>query len=347
MEGEGLDKRVIDLRSDTVTKYSPGMKEAMIRAEVGDDVLGDDPTVLLFEKKMAELLGKEDALYVVSGTMANLLALISQTKPGDEVLLDRNSHIFNYEAAGSAVIGGLQLHPFDGTGGFLPVDELPSVVRPDNFHYPRTSLVCVENTHNRGGGMIYPFDMIKEVSGFAAEFNLKLHMDGARLANAVVVTGIPFIRWAELADSVNICFSKGLGAPVGSVLVSDAETIKRARDWRKRLGGGWRQAGLLAAACLYAIENNVERLGEDHTKAARIADTISADPRFALVYPVQTNIVIFEVIDVSIEIESFVSKLAQVGIRCLPFGGRRIRMVTHMDISFDDITYFEKTFSGI
>ena len=218
-----MDKKVVDLRSDTVTRYSEGMKEAMMRAEVGDDVLGDDPTVLRFEKSMAELLGKEDALYVVSGTMANLLALISQTKQGDEVLLDRNSHIFNYEAAGSAVIGGLQLHPFDGMGGFLPIDELPSAVRPDNFHYPRTSMVCVENTHNRGGGAVYPFGLIEEVSGFAKEFNLRLHMDGARLANAVVATGIPFSKWADLADSVNICFSKSLGAPVGSVLVSDRE----------------------------------------------------------------------------------------------------------------------------
>jgi threonine aldolase len=342
-----LDRRVIDLRSDTVTRYSPGMKDAMMRAEVGDDVLGDDPTVLLFEKRMAELLGKEAALYVVSGTMANLLALISQTKPGDEVLLDRNSHIFNYEAAGSAVIGGLQLHPFDGIGGFLPVDKLPSAVRPDNFHYPNTSLVCVENTHNRGGGAIYPFDAMKEVSRFAEEFNLRLHMDGARLANAVVATGIPFSKWAELADSVNICFSKGLGAPVGSVLVSDAETVKRARDWRKRLGGGWRQAGLLAAACLYAIDNNVERLAEDHTKASRIGDVIDADPRFKLVYPIETNIVIFEVVDDSIMIDDFIDKLALARVLCLPFGGRRIRMVTHMDISFDDINYFEKTFSGI
>ncbi|MCD6378861.1 aminotransferase class I/II-fold pyridoxal phosphate-dependent enzyme [bacterium] len=323
------------------------MKDAMMRAEVGDDVLGDDPTVLLFERRMAELLGKEEALYVVSGTMANLLAVISQTKPGDEVLLDRNSHIFNYEAAGSAVIGGLQLHPFDGIGGFLPVDELPSAVRPDNFHYPHTSLVCVENTHNRGGGAIYPFDAMKEVSSFAAEYNLRLHLDGARLANAVVATGIPFSEWAELADSVNICFSKGLGAPVGSVLVSDAETIKRARDWRKRLGGGWRQAGLLAAACLYAIDNNVERLAEDHTKASRIAEVIEADPRFKLVYQIETNIVIFEVVDDSIVIDDFIDKLALEGVLCLHFGGRKIRMVTHMDISFDDINYFEKTFSGI
>lgn len=335
------------MRSDTVTRCSPGMKEAMCEAEVGDDVLGDDPTVELFEERIAKLLGKEKALFVISGTMANLLALISQTRPGDEVLLDRNSHIFNYEAAGSAVIGGLQLHPFDGSGGFLPVDELPLAVRPDNFHYPRTSLVCVENTHNRGGGTIYPFDELKDISSFAAEFNLRTHMDGARLANAVIASGIPFDRWARLADSVNVCFSKGLGAPVGSVIASDAETIKRARDWRKRLGGGWRQAGHLAAACLYAIDHNIERLTEDHEKASRIAEVIKADPRFKLVYRVETNIVIFEITDNSIDADSVVSKLAKSGILCLPFGGRKIRMVTHLDISFEDIEYFEKVFPGI
>ncbi len=342
-----MKKRLIDLRSDTVTRPSPAMKERMLSAELGDDVLGDDPTVIELEERMARLTGKEAAIYVVSGTMANLLGVISQTRPGDEVLLDRNCHIFNYEAGGSAVIGGVQLHPFDSPDGFLPVEELPDAVRPDNIHHPRTSLVSVENTHNRAGGSIYPFEMMKEVYQFACDHGLRVHLDGARLANAVAETGIPFDQWAALAHSVNICFSKGLGAPVGSVLISDRETVTRAKYWRKRLGGGWRQAGVLAAACLYAIENNVEPLREDHLKAKRIAEFIKKLPGFELLRAPDTNIVIFQVVDSSIDACRLVGQLEEKGILCLNFGGNKIRMVTHLDISFDDIDYFENNFPGI
>lgn len=342
-----MSDRVIDLRSDTVTRPSAGMKERMFSAELGDDVLGDDPTVIELEKRMAELLGKEEAVYVVSGTMANLLGLLSQTRRGDEVLMDRNCHIFNYEAAGSAVIGGLQLHPFDRPDGFLPMEKLGTAVRPDNIHHPRTSLVTVENTHNRGGGSIYPFEMMKEVFEFAEERGLRVHLDGARLANAVAETGIPFEKWGALAHSINICFSKGLGAPAGSILVSDRDTIKKARYWRKRIGGGWRQAGLLAAACLYAIENNVERLREDHRKALRIARFIRNLPGFEMDRGPDTNIVIFEVVDRSIQVDRLVAELERKGILCMAFGGTRIRMVTHLDISFDDIDYLENNFPGI
>jgi len=339
-----LKKRIVDLRSDTVTRPSAGMKEAMMKAPLGDDVLGDDPTVKLLEERIASLLGKEAAIYVASGTMANLLALISQTSPGDEVIMDRNCHIFNYEAAGSAVIGGLQLHPLESERGFLPVDEIPSAVRPDNIHHPRTSLICVENTHNRGGGGIYPFDEMEEVHLLAGRHGLRVHLDGARLANAVVASGIPFRRWASLADSVNICFSKGLGAPVGSALVSDSKTVKKARYWRKRLGGGWRQAGILAAACHYALDNNVERMADDHARASRVAELIEADPRFELAFPVQTNIVIFGVSDPGVDPARFASDLCDRGILCLAIGGRRIRMVTHLDVSSEDIEYFEEVF---
>ncbi len=339
-----MKNKTVDLRSDTVTRPSAAMKEVMMKAPLGDDVLGDDPTVKLLEERIASLLGKEAAIYVASGTMANLLALISQTSPGDEIILERNCHIFNYEAASSAVIGGVQLHPLDSERGFLPVEEIPGAVRPDNIHHPRTSMICVENTHNRGGGGIYPFDEMKEVRRLAGEHGLRVHLDGARLPNAVVASGIPFDRWAALADSVNICFSKGLGAPVGSALVSDSKTIEKARYWRKRLGGGWRQAGILAAACLYALDNNVERMAEDHARAARIAELIEADSRFKLAFPAQTNIVIFEVDDQSVDPARLAGDLCDRGILCLAIGGRRIRMVTHLDVSSEDIEYFEKVF---
>jgi threonine aldolase len=337
----GMPERIIDLRSDTVTKPSPEMREAIAWAEVGDDVLGDDPTVRRLEERMAELLGKDAALFVPSGTMANTLSLISQTVPGDEVILDRNCHIFNYEAGGASAIGGLQLLTMEGEGGLLPLDLLPSAVRPANVHHPRTAAVAVENTHNRAGGRIYPFDQIEAVSSFAREQGLRLHIDGARLANASVKTGIPFERYGALADSVTFCFSKGLGAPVGSVLMSDAKTIERARHWRKRLGGGMRQVGILAAACLYALDNNINRLAVDHEKAHRIGEIIESIHRFELVFPVETNIVIFRHADDSGDIEQLKADLEREGVLALTFGGRFMRMVTHLDVPDDAVSRLE------
>jgi len=337
----GMPERIIDLRSDTVTKPSPEMREAIARAEVGDDVLGDDPTVRRLEERMAGLLGKDAALFVPSGTMANTLSLISQTVPGDEVILDRNCHIFNYEAGGASAIGGLQLLTMEGEGGLLPLDLLPSAVRPANVHHPRTAVVAVENTHNRAGGRIYPFDQIEAVSSFARERGLRLHIDGARLANASVKTGIPFERYGALADSVTFCFSKGLGAPVGSILVSDAKTIERARHWRKRLGGGMRQVGILAAACLYALDNNIDRLAVDHQRAHRIGEIIESIPRFELVFPVETNIVIFRHAGDSGDIEQLKADLEREGVLALTFGGRFMRMVTHLDVPDDAASRLE------
>ena len=337
-----MPERIIDLRSDTVTRPSPGMREAIAKAEVGDDVLGDDPTVQLLERRMAKVLGKEAALYVPSGTMSNITALLSQTSPGDEVILDRRSHIFNYEAGGASVLGGIQLFPTDGPAGLLPVDDLPSFVRPPNIHHPRTSLVSVENTHNRAGGRVYPFDQLDAVSRFARERGLRLHMDGARLANASVKTGVPFERYGALADSVTFCFSKGLGAPVGSILVADAKTIEKARVWRKRLGGGMRQAGVLAAACLYALDHNVGRLAEDHAKAARIGEIVGASRGYRLTFPAETNIVIFETADPSGTMEGLAGALRRNGILALPFGNRSMRMVTHLDIVPEDMDRLER-----
>ena len=340
-----MSDRVVDLRSDTVTRPSEDMLRAMAAAEVGDDVLGDDPTVHALEERMAALLGKEAAVYVPSGTMANLIGILTQTSPGDEIILDRNCHIINYEAAGASVIGGVQLYPLDSPDGFLPEEMLEGAVRPDNIHHANTTLVTVENTQNRGGGRIYPFERLEAVSKFAASHGLRLHMDGARLANAVVATGISFEKYGSLVDSINICFSKGLGAPVGSILISDAGTIKKARDWRKRLGGGMRQAGVLAGACLFALDNNVERLVEDHTRATRIGRIMEEAPGADLVFPVDTNIVIFTI--GGADSAEFVSRLEDKGILALAIGPGRVRMVTHLDITDDDIDYFEEAFHGI
>ena len=340
-----MSGRAVDLRSDTVTKPSEGMRKVISESEVGDDVLGDDPTVRTLEKRMASLLGKEEAVYVPSGTMANLLGILAQTSPGDEIILDRNCHIINYEAGGSAVVGGVQFFPLDSPDGFLPEDELERAVRPANIHHPNTTLVTVENTHNRGGGRIYPIERLEAVSEFAAGRGLRLHMDGARLANAVVATGITFDRYGALADSINICFSKGLGAPIGSILISDAETVGKARFWRKRLGGGMRQVGVIAAACLYAMDNNVERLADDHARASRIGRIVEETPGMELVFPVDTNIVIFTI--GGADATEFVSKLADRGILALAIGPGRVRMVTHLDITDDDIDFFEEAFPGI
>ena len=337
-----MAERIIDLRSDTVTRPSPGMREAIASAEVGDDVLGDDPTVKRLEERMAALLGKEAAVYVPSGTMSNTLALLSQTSPGDEVILDRRCHIFNYEVGAASTLGGLQLYPMDGPAGLLPLDELPAAVRPANIHHPRTSLIAVENTHNRAGGRVYPFDQLTAVSRFARERGLCLHMDGARLANASVKTGIPLDRYGMLVDSITFCFSKGLGAPIGSILVSDAATIAKARVWRKRLGGGMRQVGILAAACLYALDHHIERLADDHENAARIARMIACCAKYRITYPVETNIVIFESNDTSSDMGALADSLKKEGILSHPFGAHFMRMVTHLDIVPADMERLEK-----
>ncbi len=347
VSGCPVAERIIDLRSDTVTRPSPGMRRVMAEAEVGDDVLGDDPTVKALERRMAGLLGKEAALFVPSGTMSNALACVCQTSPGDEIILDRNCHIFNYEAAAASAIGGVQLFPLDGYGGLLPIDQLPSVVRPVNVHHPRTAMITAENTHNRAGGRIYPFDELEAISSFARERNLRFHIDGARLANASAATGITLDRYGALADSFTFCFSKGLGAPVGSIFISDEETVTKARFWRKRLGGGMRQAGILAAACMYALDHNLERLTEDHERADRLGRVVGSNRRLDLGFPVETNIVILEAADGLLDIERFRLDLEAEGILTLTFGGRFMRLVAHLDISDGDIDRFEQVLSRI
>jgi threonine aldolase len=339
--------RIIDLRSDTVTRPTPGMRKAIATAEVGDDVLGDDPTVLRLEERMARLLGKEAAVFVPSGTMSNTIALLSQTKPGDEAILDRKSHIFNYEVGAASTLGGLQLFPMDGPGGLLPLEELPNAVRPANIHHPPTVLVAVENTHNRAGGRVYPIDQLESIFRFTRERKLRLHMDGARLANASVKTGIPLDRYGSLADSVTFCFSKGLGAPIGSILVSDGDTIAKARVWRKRLGGGMRQVGILAAACLYALDHHVGRLAEDHEKASRLARIIDASSGYLMTYPAETNIVIFESKRHDIDMGALAESMKRENILAHPFGAHSMRLVTHLDIVEEDMVRLERVMPRI
>ncbi len=329
--------RIIDLRSDTVTRPVPEMRQAIAGAEVGDDVFGDDPTVIELERRSAELLGKEAALFVPSGTMANQIALASITRHGDEVLLDRQSHIFNYEAAAPAALSGVQLNPVDGERGVLKAEILTALIRPDNVHYPRTSVIALENTHNRAGGRVYPFEEMLKIREMTGELGLKVHLDGARLANAVAASGIAFDAYAGCADTVSMCFSKGLGAPVGSIVASKVETIDAARRKRKQFGGGMRQAGIIAAGALYALDNHMDRLKEDHNNARRLGGIIEGTPGLSLLYPVETNIVVFSVDEQYGPVSELLDMLGREKILAVPFGGRLVRMVTHLDISEKDI----------
>ncbi|MCK5032876.1 MAG: low specificity L-threonine aldolase, partial [Calditrichia bacterium] len=264
--------RLIDLRSDTVTKPSQDMREYMLNAEVGDDVFSEDPTVNRLQNKIAELLGKESALFVPSGTQANQICLNVHTQPGQEVIVDYNSHIFNYESGAAGMLSGVQLHPIIGKNGHPTAEQIIPAIRPGDDHFPQTKLICLENTHNRAGGTIFPIEEISKIHTVAKEHNIKLHLDGARLWNAAIETGKRMKEYAAYFDSVSLCFSKGLGAPVGSIVTGSKEFIKRAHYYRKAYGGGMRQVGILAAACIFAVENHFERLSEDHRNARLLAE---------------------------------------------------------------------------
>jgi threonine aldolase len=329
---------VVDLRSDTVTRPTEAMREALAAAIVGDDVFDDDPTVHALQDRVAALLGKERALFVPSGTMGNQLAVRSQTAHGDEVLLERECHIFNYEAGAAAALSGVQLHPLAGTRGELDPATVTAAVRREDVHHPPARLLCLENTHNRAGGAIVPLERLARTAAAARERGLAVHLDGARLWNAAVATGVPLALWASPFDTVMMCFSKGLGAPVGSILAGERTVIARAHRFRKMFGGGMRQAGILAAACLHALDHHVERLAEDHRRARRLAALaagapgLSADPA-----GVETNIVLIQVEDPARDALSVVAALAERGIRVVPFGPRTVRAVTHLDIDDDAI----------
>jgi len=333
-----MTTKMIDLRSDTVTRPSPAMREAMAKADVGDDVFGEDPTVNRLQETVAGILGKEAALYVPSGSMGNQICIKTHTQPGDEVIAEAGAHVFNYETAGAAFLSNVQVHTIHGVHGQMALRDIKRAVRPSLYYMPRTRLICLENTHNRAGGTIYPIDGIREISGFAKNTGLRMHLDGARLWNASVATGISPKEYASHFDSVSVCLSKGLGAPVGSVIAGTRSFIEEARHFRKLFGGGMRQAGILAAAGLYALEHNVERLKEDHAKASLLADALSQIPGFAIdMASVQTNIIIMDVEKTGLDPEEIQMRLRQRNILLSLGNYMGLRAVTHMDVSTEQV----------
>jgi threonine aldolase len=332
-------QHTIDLRSDTVTRPSPEMRAAMAEAPVGDDVFGEDPTVRRLEGRIAEMLGKETALFVPSGTMGNQLGIRVHCQAGDEFLCESNAHIVFYEQAAYAQLFGIAAQTIDGEYGVLRVEQLVNRIRPaNNDHYTRTRLVCLENTHNRGSGRVQPYDSVVEICGWAADNGLARHLDGARLFNAVVATGISAAEWASHFDTISVCFSKGLGAPVGSALVGPNERIRQARRHRKALGGGMRQAGIIAAGALYALENNIERLAQDHQNARILADAVRKSPGLRLdPETVDTNIVIFELDPELGTAVAFSARLRDEGVLMNATAPQRLRAVTHLDVLRKDV----------
>jgi len=328
---------VVDLRSDTLTLPTPEMREAMARAEVGDDVWEEDPTVQRLEALAAERTGKDAGLFVASGTMGNLVSVLSQTESGQEVILDLDSHIFNYEVASAAVIGGVQTRPIKTDRGFLSPQIVREAVRPANIHVPRTGLVCLENTHNRHGGTVMTPEEIQDVAEAAHSLGVPVHLDGARIFNAAAALNRDVVEFTRPVDSVMFCVSKGLAAPVGSLVSGTREFIVRARRFRKMLGGGMRQVGVLAAAGIVSLEKMVNRLGEDHANARRLAEGIAGLRGLRIdLSKVQSNIVIFHV-DRQGAAEQLVRECASRKVKVHQIGPASIRCVTHKDIDREDI----------
>jgi threonine aldolase len=327
---------IVDLRSDTITRPTPAMRRAMAEAEVGDDVFGEDPTVNRLEAIAAERLGKEAALFVASGTMGNQVALKTHTRPGNEIICEADCHIFKYEAGASGMLSGAQLHTVHGEKGILTAAQIEAAINHDDIHSAPTALIALENTHNRAGGTIYPLTEIEKIGTLARARKIALHLDGARLMNACVATNIKPMEYGKYFDSVSLCFSKGLGAPVGSVLVGTKSFITQARYFSKAFGGGMRQVGFLAAAALFALRHNIDRLKEDHEHAKKLALAISQLKSFSIdLSAVQTNIVIFSVNQgTSYDV---VEKLKANGILAIPFSDKKIRFVTHLDVSMKDM----------
>jgi threonine aldolase len=341
---------VIDLRSDTVTKPTLDMRSFMMAAEVGDDVFAEDPTVNKLQEMMAQMLNKEAALFLCSGTQGNQTCINAHTNPGEEVICDINTHILNYESGAPALLSGVQLYPVCGERGHLDSVQVEEAVRPADDHYPRSRLIVLENTHNKAGGTIYPFDKIQAISVIAKKYGLKMHLDGARLWNASIATGIPLAKYASLFDSVSLCFSKGLGAPVGSIVAGDIEFIRRVHYYRKVYGGGMRQIGILAAACIFAVENHFERLHEDHENAALLAQAIHTLPGFAIEpESVETNILIVDISGTEKSAAEILETLKLEGVLALALSNRKLRFVTHLDINrtaiYRAIDIFHKLFA--
>lgn len=322
----------IDLRSDTVTRPTEEMLEFMKNAEVGDDVFGEDPTVQKLETGLSERLGMEAGLFCPSGTMTNQIAIKTHTQPGDEVICEAYSHVYYYEGGGIAFHSGCQARAIHGDYGRISAEQIQKVIRPEDIHQPITRLVCLENTVNRGGGACYDFQEILRIKKVCEQNRLTLHLDGARLFNAIVAQNENPSDYGKVFDSISICLSKGLGAPVGSVLLGKKEFIKRAKRLRKLMGGGMRQAGYLAAAGIYALNHHIQRLSIDHLHAKIIADALSQTSFVKEIYPVQTNIILME-IKPNIHPMEIIFKLREHQILCLPVGENQIRMVTHLNIN--------------
>jgi len=340
--------RWIDFRSDTVTRPTLAMRRAMAEAEVGDDVFGEDPTVNRLQARVAEILGKEASLFVPSGTMANLVAIRTHCQGGDEMICEAHCHLYHYEQAGYAQIAGVAVRPVEGRYGVIRVEQLKGLIRPVNAHFARTRLITLENTHNRGGGTIQPYPVVQAICQWADQHGLRRHLDGARLWNAVVATGIPAAEWAQHFDTVSVCFSKGLGAPVGSALAGPKDLIQQAHRHRKVLGGGMRQAGILAAAALYALDHHIDRLAEDHANAQRLAEGLRRFDLLELDPPQpETNMVFFRVSARWGTPHQLADALRQEGILVLPTAEDKIRLVTHLDVTAQDVDCLVQTLEKI
>ncbi len=323
---------ITDLRSDTFTKPSPAMLQAMFSAEVGDDVFDEDPTVKRLENKISTMFGKEAALFCPSGTMANQIAIKSHTQPGEELICEKLSHVYIYEAGGIAFNSGCQVKTIPGNNGLITAEQVKEEINQIDLHKPNTSLVCLENTSNRGGGTCYDFTDIQKIKEVCLNNNLKLHLDGARLWNAFVAKNESPEMYGEIFDSISVCLSKGLGAPVGSVLTGNRDYIQKAKKVRKVFGGGMRQAGFLAAAGIYAIDNNISKLKDDHLHAKQIAEALSKKDFIGKISKVETNILIFEIL-APYSPQSFAAHLKKFDVLVLAISSTQVRMITHLDVS--------------
>ncbi len=331
---------IIDLRSDTVTKPTKGMLEAMFKAPVGDDVFGEDPTVNQLEQKLSDIFGMEAGLFCPSGTMTNQIAIRLHTRPQTEIICHKYSHIYLYEGGGIMSNSNASVKLLEGEFGKITPEDITDVINPDDVHAPETTLVSLENTMNKGGGSIYTLDEVEPIRDLCCKHGLKLHLDGARIFNALTVTGESPKDWGSMFDTISVCLSKGLGSPVGSVLLGSKEDIKRGRKVRKALGGGMRQAGFLAAAGIYALDHHIERLVEDHSRAKILGEILEKHPLVSEVFPVVTNIVIARL--GSITPAEMLQKLEAAGIKAVKFGKDQIRFVTHLDFGDEDLETIRK-----
>ena len=330
---------MIDLRSDTVTKPSPAMRQAMAGAEVGDDVYGEDPTVNRLQQMGAALLGKSAALFVPTGTMGNQLSIRAQVQPGQEVIVERSSHIVRYEQGAAGALAGVQLHWVSAARGIMTAELVEAAVRPLDPHTIRTGLICIENTHNSGGGSVYSLPVIEHIRAIAKKHGIPMHLDGARLWNAVTASGVSAAEYARHFETVTVCLSKGLGAPAGSLIATDnLDTLDQIRRFRRMYGGAMRQAGVLAAAGVYALDHHVGRLQEDHDNARRLAETLQKIPSVSLnPDDIETNIVFFDVVDDRRSSAEIIAALKRDGLLLSSIGNSTFRAVTHLDITSNDI----------